>query len=228
MNLQFTPALLFAALATIAISSPALPQSKAPPPKAAQGKEQGKEPAKEQGKEQASPLTYSSWTKFCVKSDGQNTKQVCVTAADARLESGPALATAVVMEPQGGSKKVLRVTLPLGMQIAPGTRLVIDQGKPMPGSYVICFSNGCVADYDATADLISRLKKGRQLAVQAINADGQALSLNLPLGSFAKAYDGPPADMTGYEEQQEKVRKELQAFLAEVRKRAGTRGIGTR
>jgi invasion protein IalB len=92
-----------------------------------------------------------------------------------------------VIEPEGADKKLLRVTLPLGMQVPPGTRVIIDQGQPATGPYVICFTNGCMADYEVNADIIGRLKKGQQLAVQAINGNGQPVSLTLPLNDFAKA-----------------------------------------
>ncbi len=38
---------------------------------------------------------------------------------------------AVLIEPEGQPKKVLRVTLPLGMAIQPGTRAIVDEGQPM-------------------------------------------------------------------------------------------------
>ena len=40
------------------------------------------------------------------------------------------------------------------MQIVHGTRIVIDQGQPAQGPYVICYTNGCMADYDVNADLM--------------------------------------------------------------------------
>ena len=67
---------------------------------------------------------------------------------------------AVLIEPQGDPKKILRVTLPLGMQLIHGTRVIIDQGQPMTAPYVICFTNGCMADYEATAQMVDQMKKG--------------------------------------------------------------------
>ena len=112
-----------------------------------------------------------------------------------------------MIEPEGDDKKLLRVTLPLGMQVPPGTRVIIDQGQPATGPYVICFTNGCMADYEVNADMIGRLKKGQQLAVQAINGNGQPVSLTLPLNDFAKAYDGPPTDPKEFEETRRSCRK---------------------
>ena len=169
-------------------------------------------------------LIFSPWTKFCLKGQpGQpadpNAKEVCFTGKDARVESGQPVAAAVLIEPQGADKKLLRVTLPLGMQLAHGTRVIVDQNQPMTAPYVICFTNGCMADYEANADLIGKMKKGQGLVIQAINTTGQPISLVMPLGDFAKAYDGPPTDPKVFEEQQKKLQEELQRRADEARKK---------
>src|SRR5262249_54832948 len=132
---------------------------------------------------------------------------------------GQPVVAAVLIEPENDPKKILRVTLPLGMSIQPGTRVIVDQGQPMTGPYVICFNNGCMADYEASGELIGKLKKGQGLVVQGLNGQGQAISLVLPLGDFAKAYDGPPTDPKVFEEQQKKLQEELQRRADEARKK---------
>ena len=126
---------------------------------------------------------------------------------------------AVLIEPESEPKKILRVTLPLGMQLVHGTRVIIDQNQPMTAPYVICFTNGCMADYEANADMITKMKSGQGLVVQAINSTGQPISLVLPLTDFAKAYDGPPTDPKVFEEQQKKLQEELQRRADEARKK---------
>ena len=126
---------------------------------------------------------------------------------------------AVLIEPEGEPKKLLRVTLPLGMQLVHGTRVIVDQNQPMTAPYVICFTNGCMADYEANTDLIGKMKKGQGLVIQAINSTGQPISLVLPLADFGKAYDGPPTDPKVFEEQQKKLQEELQRRADEARKK---------
>jgi invasion protein IalB len=126
---------------------------------------------------------------------------------------------AVLIEPENDPKKVLRVTLPLGMSIQPGTRVIVDSGQPMTGPYVICFNNGCMADYEASGELIAKLKKGQGLVIQGINGAGQPISLVVPLQDFAKAYDGPPTDPKKFEEQQKQLQEELQKRAEEARKK---------
>jgi invasion protein IalB len=164
-------------------------------------------------------LIYSPWTKFCLKGKEANAKEVCFTGKDGRIESGMPVVAAVLIEPEGEPKKILRVTVPLGMQIQHGTRIIVDQNAPMNGPYVICFTNGCMADYEATPDLITKLSKGQNLIVQAINANNQPISLNLPLADFNKAHTGPPTDPKVFEEQQKKLQEELQKRADEARKK---------
>jgi len=162
-------------------------------------------------------LIYAPWTKFCLKGQDAGAKQVCFTGKDGRIESGQPVIAAVIIEPEGEPKKILRVTLPLGMQLVHGTRVIIDSNAPAQAPYVICFQNGCMSDYDVTPELIANLKKGQNLVVQAINSNGAPLTLPLPLAEFAKAYDGPPTDPKVFEETQKKLQDELQKRAAEAR-----------
>jgi hypothetical protein len=89
----------------------------------------------------------------------------------------------------------------------------------MTSPYVICFTNGCMSDYEANADLIGKLKSGQGLIVQGINGAGQPITLGMPLADFAAAYDGPPTDPKVFEEQQKKLQDELQKRADEARKK---------
>ena len=193
---------------------PAQKPAEAPAGQAQPGQAQGEQPQ----------LIFSPWTKFCLKGQEANAKQVCFTGKDGRIESGQPVIAAVIIEPEGEPKKILRVTLPLGMQLVHGTRVIVDNNPPMQSPYVICFANGCMSDYEVTPDLLANMKKGQNLVVQAINANGAPLTLPLPLqeaggASFSKAYDGPPTDPKVFEENQKKLQEELQKRAEEARKK---------
>jgi invasion protein IalB len=98
----------------------------------------------------------------------------------------------------------------LGVALVPGARIVIDEKEAMTAPYVVCLpKNGCMADYKADADLIEKLKSGRNLMIQAFNK-GTPISFTLPLTGFAKAYDGPASDPTGLNELNEGLPNEVQ------------------
>jgi invasion protein IalB len=163
-------------------------------------------------------LMYSPWMKICGKGPDTNNKQVCVITKDGRLENGMPVAIVQLFEPEGG-QKVLRVTVPLGMQLGQGTRMIIDQEQPQQQPYKICFPVGCMSDYPVTDDMVAKMKKGQMLTVQAINMQGTPISLPLPLTDFAKAYDGPATDPKVFEAQQRKLQEELQKKAEEARKK---------
>jgi invasion protein IalB len=150
-------------------------------------------------------VIFSPWTRYCTnglteQSSEVMAKAVCFTAADGHVTSGQKLVIALLIEPEGDGTKLLRVTLPLGVALVPGARIVIDEKEAMTAPYVACLpKNGCMADYKADADLIEKLKKGQVLAIQAFDK-GKPISFNLPLTGFAAAYDGPASDPAGLKE----------------------------
>ncbi len=214
---------LIGALAAVATSSSSFAQEKFAQEKKAKqpAKQPTKDATKDQGKQpapqQQPELIYSPWTKFCPKE--ANVKPVCFTGKDGRVELGQSVVAAVLIEPEGEPRKILRVTLPLGMSLQPGTRAIIDQGQPMTAPYVICFNNGCMADYEASQALIDTMKKGQGLVIQGINGAGQPISLVLPLNDFAKAYDGPPTDPAELDRRNKQLQDEMQRRGEELRKK---------
>jgi len=175
--------------------------------------------AEQQPQQQQVQLIYSPWTKFCLTGQEAGGTKVCFTGKDARIESGMLVASAVLIEPEGQPKKVFRVTVPLGMALANGTRVLIDQNQPLTAPFSFCVPAGCMADYEITPEIIASLKKAKGLYIQAIKVDGQPLTVPLPLVDFAKAYEGPPTDPKVFKEQQDKLQQELQKRAEEARKK---------
>lgn len=168
------------------------------------------------------PLIYSPWTKVCGK-EGQPgvpaQKEVCFTIKEARLDTGQFVASAGLIELEGEQKKILRVTLPLGLLLRHGTRMIVDTQTPLTGVYNFCLPNGCWADFEVNQEFVGKLKKAQSLVLQAFNLNGQVASFAFPLVDFAKSNDGPPTDPKVLEEQQKKLQEELQRRADEARKK---------
>ena len=177
---------------------PVPPTQAAPGPNAGQA-QQGTPGETVQNGQQQVQVIASPWTRYCAKnlteqSSEIKSREVCFTASDGHLTSGQKLVIALLIEPEGSDTKLLRVTLPLGVALVPGARIVIDEKEAMTAPYVACLpQNGCMADYKADDDLIEKLKKGQSLAIQAFEK-GRPINFTLPLTGFAKAYDGPASD----------------------------------
>jgi invasion protein IalB len=209
--------ILAAGTAALAQAPPAAaPAPKAAPkqlPKAAPQPKQAPQAAEaQQGQPQ---LTFAPWTKICTKGPEANSPQVCFIGKDGHVETGQLVVAAVLIEPEGADqRKILRITLPLGMALQPGTRVIVDQGQPMNAPYIACVPQGCLAEYEASGELIDKMRKGQGLVVQGVNGQGQGMQLVLPLAEFAKAHDGPPLDEKAFAAQQQKLQEELQRKAA--------------
>jgi invasion protein IalB len=198
-------------------TNPPVPSAQAAPePNAGQAQQAAPAETVQNGQQQQVQVIFSPWARYCAKglteqSSEIRAKEVCFTAADGHLTSGQKLVIALLIEPEGGDTKLLRVTLPLGVALVPGARIVIDEKEAMTAPYVVCLpKNGCMADFKADADLIAKLKKGRSLAIQAFDR-GRPISFTLPLTGFAKSYDGPASDPSGLKELEEGLPNELQS-----------------
>jgi invasion protein IalB len=154
-------------------------------------------------------MFYSPWIKQCAKGQEANAKQVCFTARGSFTDTGLPMVSAVLVEPDG-EKKILRVTVPEPVALPPGTRVIVDQGQPVNVPFFTCFQNGCMAEFEATPDLLAKMKSGQNLYVQAFALNNQVVSVPVALGDFKKINEGPPADQKTVETEQKKVQEELQ------------------
>jgi|SRR5579871_2961955 len=219
-------------------AAPKKPEPKKPAPKPpaqpaqAQPQAQPQAPAQQQAgppPAQMPNFVYSPWTKFCgpPPNGGQpaqpNQKLMCFTGKDARTEQGVPVIAAALVELEGEPQKTFRITLPFGLSVSTGTRLIVDQNPPLQMPFMTCAplspNMGCIAQYDATPDLVTKLKKGQMLTIQAVNLQNQIVSFPLALADFQKANEGPATDPKVYEEQQKKMQEDLQKKADELRKK---------
>jgi len=217
---------------------PAAPKTPAAPPAQAQ-QPPAQAPAPQQQQAAGPPpaqmpnFVYSPWTKFCgpPPTNGQpqpNQKLMCFTGKDARTEQGVPIIAAALVEMEGEAQKTFRITLPFGLSVSTGTRLIVDQNPPLQMPFMTCAplspNMGCIAQYDATPDLVTKLKKGQMLTIQAVNLQNQIVSFPLALADFQKANEGPATDPKKYEEEQKKTQEELQKKADELRKKLEQQG----
>src|SRR5882672_1441842 len=162
---------------------PAQPAQPATPQRPAQGAPAAPQQQAQGGGDQPQ-LIFSPWVKLCNKDADPKAKKVCVTVKDGRVESGLLVVSVAIIEMEGEQKKLLRMSLPYGVNLQYGTRLIVDQNQPTTAPFVTCLPpvvppGGCIADYDATPDMVNQMKKGQTLTVQAIHMNSQAMSPQL-------------------------------------------------
>jgi invasion protein IalB len=139
-------------------------------------------------------LVFSPWTKICQNEAQENAQKACSIGKNGRTDSGTSFVAVVLIDSGTKDEKIMRVTLPLGMRLADGTWVAVDQGQPTNAPYIICINLGCIADCPASKELIETLKEGKQLIIRSVNSEGQIVSFALPLLDFDEAYNGPPTN----------------------------------
>ncbi len=74
--------------------------------------------------------------------------------------------------------------LPLGILLPRGTRVLIDNDEQgaLVLPIIVCAGGGCMAQVEANADMVAKLKKGQNLYVQAYNMQQAVFTLAVPLG----------------------------------------------
>jgi invasion protein IalB len=83
------------------------------------------------------------------------------------------------------------LVLPLGLKLANGVTLQIDDEAPLPrAAFRTCMPAGCIAQIDLTDKVIASARKGKAIKVSfAFDNATNNQQLNLSLKGFSKAYD---------------------------------------
>jgi invasion protein IalB len=210
--------------------APPAPAPKAPAPKAAPKGPQQPAPTgpaaavNPPGAPEMPQLTYTPWTKLCRKGQEADAKEVCATSREGFLDTGFLVIGAVLIEPQGIPNKILQVTMPLGMVLQVPLRVTIDQGQPISAPFAVCSQNGCLAEIEASGELIGKMKKGQALLVQGLHAQRGQVGVSLPLAEFAKANEGQPTDPKVYEERMKKLGEQFLKKQQELQQQPQAQG----
>jgi invasion protein IalB len=148
------------------------------------------------GQQQARDLTFSDWTKLCFRGvQGADTKMVCRTSIDGKWDTGQIALKVDLIEREDTAVTRLQIFVPPGSFLQPGMKLTVDKNSSMNIPYTICVANGCVAASIADASFVRALESGRMLSLEGVNANVVTAITLLPLDGFAKARQGPPAQI---------------------------------
>jgi invasion protein IalB len=176
-------------------------------------------PAKKAG--DATKTTNSAWVKLCEKQKGEKKGNVCLTHHERfHPTTGQPLISAAIRKIDGQKQEVLMVMVPLGRLLPPGLILKVDEDKPVKLNYSFCTTVGCVAEIPATAEILAKFKKGKQLTIGTIDINQKRIGFRVSLTGFSNAYDGPPIDRKVYAKARKEMFQMIRARQIELVKRA--------
>lgn len=213
--------MVFAAVAAFAMVGAGPSQAQQQPKPPAQ-----QQPAPQAGgaQPQAQQQNQDAWVKICEPIPGgeNKDKKVCLTHHE-RIDgnTGIVVVSAAIRQIEGQDKSAFLVTVPLGMVLPNGAMVRVDEGKPVQLPYIFCHVGGCLAEHEATPEIIDGLKKGGKLGILVVNAASRKpLVYEIPLTGFTKAIQGPPVDSQKYRESRKQLLLAIRQRQIELAKKA--------
>lgn len=129
-----------------------------------------------------------SWASRCV-AETRGGPFDCVIEQSAFIaNTGQVLGGIAVRLAPGAQQPVLTVQVPVGLDIASGIALQVDNAKAETLAVQTCELKGCFATLPLTAERLAALKAGKTLNVGFQNLSKQVFTLPFVLTSFAEAY----------------------------------------
>jgi invasion protein IalB len=144
----------------------------------------------------------SAWVKLCTKEGQAEASRVCLVRYEGlEPKTGAVLIAAAVRTVEGQDKVHLLVNVPTSrsLVIPSGAQIKIDDGEPVQLQYSVCLPSNCQVQMEVSKDMLAKMRKGRQLFVAAMNAQGQTIAFPISLAGFSKTSDGPPVDNAAYQ-----------------------------
>ncbi|OIS91058.1 invasion associated locus B family protein [Brucella cytisi] len=137
---------------------------------------------------------YSDWTVLCGISTDKDKKKTKICSMQQeqvrQIKNGPSQRVlAVDLKPsESGLEGIL--VLPLGLKLADGAVLKIDDGKPQEAmAFRTCLFAGCVADMKIDGKMVGALAKGKTLSVKSVSDEGKETPFSISLNGFQSAFN---------------------------------------
>ncbi len=133
------------------------------------------------------PETFEQWQVVCFQNP--QGAEACRAQNIVRDKSQrPELAITVQAPAKAGDLPIAVVTPPWGILLARGLVLQVDAQAAVQIPIRTCYPSGCRADFTLIESLNGQLQKGTTLKISMASAGGQALTIDVPLAGYPKAY----------------------------------------
>jgi invasion protein IalB len=129
------------------------------------------------------------WIARC-SSPSRNAPLECAVEETAVLtKTGQLIVLVNIRVPSDTHAPVALVQLPLGLNLPVGAKLQVDDGKTIDLQIQTCENRGCYANTPVAPDMLAAMRSGKQLKVAFQNLTKETITIPMPLGDFAAAYD---------------------------------------
>ena len=128
---------------------------------------------------------FSDWRVLCQPSKQGETCQMVQSAA--AQTDGPPVFLMSVSEATDQSYAVM--TVPVGVYLAPGIELHVDNRRPFKVLYEVCDQLGCHAGFRLSGDVLSAFRRGLDVRARVWTARDKAVDFPVSLRGFIAAHN---------------------------------------
>ena len=136
----------------------------------------------------AAPAQRPDWNIQCQNAASGSGFNCQMSRAVVLKQNRKLLLRVTVTLPAQTKKPALLVQTPFGLFLPAGVRLQIDEKKPQGMVLQTCNQNGCFASGPISKQMLTGMKKGKQLKAIFQNLQKKDITVALPLSGFAKHY----------------------------------------
>jgi invasion protein IalB len=131
---------------------------------------------------------HKDWAVQC-KKNSQGTLESCFMFQRILLkDSEESLLRMTVDKPEDLTEPRAVFAIPLGTYVTPGIKINIDGNEPLDLEIEYCDTKGCYAGILLEQSLLSRLKRGNQVAVSFQHRSRQTIKLPISLMGFSTGF----------------------------------------
>lgn len=126
---------------------------------------------------------FQDWQVECPTDGGRCAMTQMVNNSD----DGRPVMRSVMIYPEQMDGPAITFLVPLGVRLAPGLQLNIDDGEAVAFPYQACQEPGCRADLPLSPEFLQRLRSGNSATLSFIDPAGQQRDLGISLSGFTAA-----------------------------------------
>ncbi len=133
------------------------------------------------------PEVFDKWSLRCYQ-DAKGAQSCRIETIVREQNNRPQLAVTVRPPREDNQPSIATVTPPWGILLARGIDMQVDAQPALRIGVRTCLPTGCLADFSLIDVMAAQWQKGTTLKLTMAAANGQSLTIEVPLAGYAKAY----------------------------------------
>lgn len=133
------------------------------------------------------PETFEKWTLRCFQ-DAKGVQSCRIETIIMEENRRPQLAIVVRPPAAADQTAIATITPPWGVLLARGIDMQVDTQSALRVPIRTCLPSGCLADFSLIEAIQGQWQKGSSLKLTMAAANGQPLTIEVPLAGYPKAY----------------------------------------